>query len=204
MSREDASGVTVLVAVNEAAWVEGLRARNSEIFDQVYAHFAPRLFSFLVRLTKDRTLAEDLLQETWLRVARKAKDLAPDTQLAPWLFTVARNLFISHRRWAALDLERIARLKPLPGEASVLTGDNPFEHVAAHQLHRRMEAALAALSVKDREVLLLVAVERMSPTEAAGVLKVPPATLRQRLKRARDRVASRMEALPVAALEKHP
>lgn len=187
--------------MNEAGWVEGLRRQDPATFDRVYDHYTPRLYSFLIRLTKNRGLAEDLLQETWLRMARKAKDLDPDTRLAPWLFTVARNLFISHRRWAALDLERIARLKPLPGEASTLSRDDPFEHAAAHQLHRRLEGALSALSVKDREVLLLVAVERLSPQEAAEVLKITPAAMRQRLKRARDRMSALLETTNGVALE---
>jgi len=63
----------------------------------------PRLFGFLVRLTRRRDLAEDLLEETWLRFVTHASRLEADTRLGPWLFMVARNVHISHCRSRALD-----------------------------------------------------------------------------------------------------
>ncbi len=49
-------------------------------------------------MTRNRTLAEDLLDETWLRLVRHAPGLRPDTRLGPWLFTVARNVYWTYRR----------------------------------------------------------------------------------------------------------
>ena len=57
-----------------------------------------RLFNFLARLSRRRDIAEDLLDETWLRFVDRAHKLKPDTRLGPFLFTVARNLYISYCR----------------------------------------------------------------------------------------------------------
>src|SRR5262249_24749023 len=83
---------------DERALVAGLRARDTGAFDDVYDTYRPRVFAFLLRMTRNRTLAEDLLDETWLRLVHHAPRLQPDTRLGPWLFTVARNLYWTYRR----------------------------------------------------------------------------------------------------------
>lgn len=60
-----------------------------------------------LRLSGRRDTAEDLAQETWIKLAKAAPGLREDTTLGPLLFMIARNAFMSHRRWAMLDLSRI-------------------------------------------------------------------------------------------------
>src|SRR6186997_1249321 len=78
--------------------VARLRAGDRDAFDLVYGAFNARLFNFLARLSRRRDVAEDLLEETWLRVVDRAPKLRPDTRLGPFLFTVARNLYFSYCR----------------------------------------------------------------------------------------------------------
>ncbi len=159
-------------------------------FDLVYHRYRARLFGFLLRLTRRRDLAEELLQETWIRLATHAPRLADDTRFGPWLFTVARNLFRSQRRFS-LDALIEAKLgRPSP-EAVERT--SPFELASASELERRLELALGALPTKYREVLLLVAGERLEPADAAAVLGLRPDALRQRLARARGMMAKELE-----------
>lgn len=162
-----------------------LRRGDADAFDDVYDRYRARLYSFLLRLSGDRALSHDLLQETWLRLARHATRLAPDTDLAAWLFSVARNLYASHRRWLVLDRERLHALHLRPRRAA----DVPEALASADETARRLEAALAALPLKYREALLLVAVEQLEPAQAAAVLGVKPEALRQRLSRARGMLA---------------
>src|SRR5918993_801981 len=89
----------------ELALVRRLRAGEEAAFDAIYAAFNARLFGFLVRLTRRREVAQELLEETWLRVVRHADRLQPDTQMGPWLFTVARNLHVSYCRRRAVESE---------------------------------------------------------------------------------------------------
>lgn len=63
----------------ELALVERLRQGDADAFDEVYAAFNTRLFAFLVRLSRRREVAEDLLEETWLRLVKDARRLRADT-----------------------------------------------------------------------------------------------------------------------------
>jgi RNA polymerase sigma factor (sigma-70 family) len=104
------------VDANEALLVERLRSGDGGALADVYARYHERIWSFLLRLSGRRHLAEDLFQETWLAVARGARRLRDDTDLRAWLFTVARNRHRSYRRWAALDIARLLELGSGPAE----------------------------------------------------------------------------------------
>src|SRR5215475_3102824 len=97
-------------AQEEAEIVAGLRRSEAAAFDALYTRYRDRTFAFLLRLTGRRDVAEDLFQETWLNAARAAPRLRDDTRLAPWLFTIARNEWVSYRRWSILDLSRLVAL----------------------------------------------------------------------------------------------
>lgn len=164
----------------EARWVERLRARDEAAFDAIYDRYTGRLHGFLVRMTGRRDVAEELLQETWIRVVSEAGSLRDGQKLGPWLFAIARNLSLSHLRWRAVDAESQQTLRQAPPREA----PSPFELTAGSELERRLEAALASLPPLYREVLLLV-VEGLSPQEAAEALGVKPEAARQRLARAR-------------------
>jgi len=186
----------------ELALVAGLRAGEAAAFDAVYDAYRARLYAFLARLSRRRDVAEDLVEETWLRLVAGAARLTPDTRLGPWLFTVARNLYFSACRSRLLE-ETVAGellgLWPVVGRQP-----SPFEEAAASELERRLERALAALPLPAREALLLVGVEGLAPSEAAAVCGVTPEALRQRLSRARALLARELEATradPAPALQ---
>jgi RNA polymerase sigma-70 factor (ECF subfamily) len=155
-----------------------LKEGDPVAFDRLYEAYRPRVFGFLARLCGRRDLAEDLLQETWIRVATRAATLKEGLPLGPWIFTVARNLYLSWRRWRLLDAERVAEMMRVNVESPDAT--SPFEHAAASETERELEQALSALPLRYREVLLLVVVEGMSHEEAAGVMELKPEALRQR------------------------
>jgi len=185
----------------EVALVARLRAGDPDAFEAVHAAFYARLFNFLARLCRRREVAEDLLEETWLRLVTHSGRLAPDTRLGPWLYTVARNLFYSYCRSREIDEGLAAGLIGLwPGGTPLAS---PFEEAAARELERRVERALATLPAAYREVLLLVGAEGLSPAEAAGVCGVSPEALRQRLSRARAMLTRDLERKPVRAVG-HP
>lgn len=185
----------------ELALVEGLRAGDTAAFDTVYDLYRPRLFAFLLRLSRRRAVAEDLLDETWLRLVAKARSLRPDTRLAAWLFTVARNLYWSHRRSCLLEEALDPGLLGLwPSRES---WPSPYELAVERETGARLERALANLSAAHREVLLLVGGEGLTPSEAAVVCGVKPEALRQRLARARGALAQALDlSMSEAAPEK--
>jgi RNA polymerase sigma-70 factor (ECF subfamily) len=177
---------------SELALVARLRAGDAAAFDIVHDAFNVRLFNFLARLSGRRDVAEDLLEETWLRLVAGAAALRSDTRLGPWLFTVARNLHASYCRARLVEYSHATSLAASwPGPAP---RPSPFEALAASETARRIEAALATLSFSCREALLLVAVEGLSPAEAAEICGVSPEAMRQRLSRGRALLAERLDA----------
>jgi RNA polymerase sigma-70 factor (ECF subfamily) len=175
----------------ELGLVNRLRAGDPAAFDVVYGLFHPRLFNFLARLSRRRDVAEDLVEETWLRLVAHAPRLRPDTRLGPWLFTVARHLHSSYCRSRLLEETHSSGLMGLWPFGS--PKPSPFEATVASEAERRIEAALAALPLRYREAILLVSVEGLQPAEAAAVCAVKPEAMRQRLSRARAELARRLD-----------
>ncbi len=162
-----------------------LGRRDPRGFDQAYAKYGARLFSFLTRLVgrAERHLAEDLLQQMFLRLAEFGPELRADSDLRAWLYTVARNAFLGQVRRHRLstetsNLELLADYSP-DAEARLMLGD--------------VEQALSRLRVEDRELLLLVGGEGLEPLAVAKVLGIEPPTLRKRLERARQRLLQELE-----------
>lgn len=179
--------------------VEALRRGEPAAFDRAYGEHRARVYSFLARLAGRTDIAQDLFQETFLKLARSATALRPDTDLKAWLFTVARNEFLSYRR----------RVAARPAESATLDDEHPAyaahaadpeRHTAAARELERLDAALAALPEAHREVLLLVAVEGLEPDRASLVLGLRSDALRQRLSRARAALAEVLAKSPPIAL----
>ena len=193
--------MTMMDRETELALVSRLRAADPDAFDEVHDRFNARLFNFLARLSRRRDVAEDLLEETWLRLVAHATALKPDTRLGPWLFTVARNLHVSYRRSRLMEDSHAAGLIALWPSGS--PAPTPFELTAANETGRRIERALGALPVVYREALLLVVVEDLRPVEAATICGISPDAMRQRLSRARVLLAKHLGdemERPLAAL----
>jgi RNA polymerase sigma factor (sigma-70 family) len=171
--------------------VARIRAGDAGAFDAIHAEYNGRLFNFLARLSRRRDVAEDLLEETWLRFVDRAPNLRPDTRLGPYLFTVARNLHVSYCRSRLLEDSQSADaigLWPLGTPRP-----SPFESTVANETGRKLDEAIAALPAAHREALLLVAVEGMKPADAAAVCGITPEAMRQRLSRARVAIAKQMD-----------
>jgi RNA polymerase sigma-70 factor (ECF subfamily) len=181
------SGVIYIVEPDsEVALVRRLRAGDSAAFDEIYAVFNNRLLSFLTRMASNRSIAEDLLEETWLRLVSSAEDLRADTRLGPWLFTVARNLYVSYCRSRLREIAYTADLVLLwPGELP----RTPFDTASFNELEEHLEAAIAQLPPTYREAILLVCVEQLRPVDAAAVCGISAELFRQRLKRARESIS---------------
>lgn len=171
----------MMAAAPDAALVDRLRRGDRAAFRELYARFAQASFGFLLRLCGRRDAAEDLHQEVWLSIARHAARLDADTDLAAWIFTIARNRFVSSRRRSDVTAA--------PADPAALD-HHAGERVPADDPGcRDLERALAALPEIHREVLLLVGVEGLEVAQAAAVLSIKPEAARQRLARARAALA---------------
>jgi RNA polymerase sigma-70 factor (ECF subfamily) len=174
------------VDADERAWVDGLRRGDPSAFDRVFAAYRRRIFGYLVRMMRRRDVAEDLTQETFLRLAQHGRRLEADTRLGAWLFTVAHRLVIS---WNRAQAVRVQLAGDLPSREPPATSRSPVEAVADSQTQLALERAFGELAPAYREVALLVGVEGLQPTEVAAILGHTPEAVRQRLARARGQLA---------------
>jgi RNA polymerase sigma-70 factor (ECF subfamily) len=182
--------MTLMDREYELQLVGRLRTGDPGAFDAVHAAFNGRLYNFLARLSNQRDVAEDLLEEVWLRLVKHAWRLRPDTRLGPWLFTVARHLHANYRRSRLLEDSHAAGLMGL--WPNPRPGPSPLEAVEADETRRRLATALASLPLAYREALLLVAVEGLSHADAAEICGVRAEAMRQRVSRARALLARRL------------
>lgn len=148
----------------------------------------PQLRRFAMALTRDRTAADDLVQDTLLRALDKSEKFQAGTNLRAWLMTIMRNLFISQiRRYGSRPT-----LHSLDGE-SVHGVTQPSQEYSLGL--RELEANLTHLPEDQRTTLLLVGLQGLSYEEAAMVTGVAVGTVRSRLSRAREALRQ-LSALP--------
>jgi RNA polymerase sigma-70 factor (ECF subfamily) len=174
----------------ELQLVGRLRTGDPGAFNVVHDAFNGRLYNFLARLSSQRDVAEDLLEETWLRLVMHARRLRPDTRLGPWLFTVARHLHASYCRSRLLEDSHATGLMGLWPHGR--PGPSPFEALEASETGQQVATALASLPLAYREALLLVVVEGLRCSEAAEICDVTAEAMRQRVSRARALLARRL------------
>jgi len=164
----------------------GLRRRDPDLIDYLIQQYQYRLFRYLLMLTGNREEAEDLFQETWIRVLEKGHQYKRRWKFETWLFSIARHLAIDLRRRRqpqSLD----ALLQP-DGTNRPLELEDNAAHSAFEQAFQGEEAAsvttaLAHLPPSYREVLTLRFHEDMELEEIARVVDSPLSTVKSRLYR---------------------
>ena len=174
------------------------RAGDESALADLYGRWATPLVRFLERMVRERAVAEELMQETFVRVHGARDRYAPDARFSTWLFRIARNLALN-------ELERMRNRAPhlstdaderesarRPGLALVAPGPSALSIVEARRDHERLEAWLAELPERQRSALWLAAVEGHSYEEIAGILDTTSASVKALVHRARVGLADRM------------
>jgi RNA polymerase sigma-70 factor, ECF subfamily len=179
--------ISVLAPIEDesVAIARGLRGRDGDVLDWLIERYQHRLFRYLLCLTSRSDLAEDLFQETWVRVIERGHLYNGRSPFVTWLLTVARNLTIDRlrqRRPESLDALIGAGPddKPLDIPASE---PSAFDLLALQEESDQVSAALSHVSAVFREVLVLRFREELSLEEIADVIGAPLATAKSRLYR---------------------
>lgn len=183
--------------------VNGLRARDLEAFDKLYARYRDAIWAFLNRLCRHRSEAEELFQDVWVSAAQHAHRLEENSDLRAWLYTIARNKHKNARRFLLFDLRR----KQSFAQELQPTSETPDIALERSRALSRVRAAFEILSLAHREVLLLSVVEGLDSASVALVLGIKEDAVRKRLSRARAELADvlgRSERPQLSALRKEP
>ncbi len=168
----------------------GMSGNNHDVereahFEMLYRRNAPLVMAYLLRRAQ-RTVAEDVFSEVFAVCWRRCDEVPAEP--LPWLLGVARRALATNRRGeqrrAALHV-RLTETAPEAAEAASLR-------------EGALIPALESLTETDRELLLLIAWDGLTPAQAATVLAVKPGTVRVRLARARRRLHNALERPPAA------
>src|SRR5690349_6484965 len=158
------------------------------------------LFGYAMTLTRDRTDAEDLVQETYLRAVRAANQPAADSNLKAWLFVIMRNAWLNvirhkHNGRRIFDFETD---EPVPGIANDTTS-NPHVVYLRKLEREQVREAIEKLPDAYREIVVLRDIEGFSYQEIATVLNCPAGTVMSRLGRAREKLRDALSTRSGAA-----
>src|ERR1700689_2751463 len=180
------------------AVAEGLKHRKAGLLDELIVRYQHRLLRYLLFLTGNRETAEDLFQEVWMRVLVRGGQFNGRARFETWLFTIARNLVIDHRRKRVLNsLDELVEGATEDDRAMAFeVADDeptPFARVAYVEDREQIAAALLALDTLHREVLVLRFHEELSLEEIAKVTRAPLSTVKSRLYRGLAAIKPKLE-----------
>ncbi|MGH6968267.1 MAG: sigma-70 family RNA polymerase sigma factor [Stellaceae bacterium] len=153
--------------------------------------YLPHLRAFARMLAQDRTLADDLVQETVVRALSHAHQFQPGTNLKAWLTTILRNAYFTEKR----SQGRIAQFDPeVAGDSTTVSGGQEW-----HLRMRDFECAFNTLPSVQREALVLVGASGFSYEQAAGMAGCAVGTMKSRVSRARLQLQNLLEGAGAVA-----
>jgi len=176
----------------------GLKRQDAGLLDELIVRYQHRLMRYLLYLTSNRDMAEDLFQEVWMRVLVRGAQFNGQARFDTWLFTIARNLVIDMRRKRTMaSLDELFEGgseddRPMSFEVAAVEA-TPFDRFSSLEDRERIAGALLQVDALHREVLVLRFHEEMSLEEIAKVTRAPLSTVKSRLYRGMAALKPKLE-----------
>ena len=169
---------------------------EQEAFAAEALTFLEPLFATALRLTRNRSDAEDLVQDTFVKALRFSSRYTPGTNLKAWLYTILHNTWRNRRRDAGrepVDVDS-PRVEAAAQADAAATADTPERILLRATLDADLQAALDALPDAFREAVWLRDVEEFTYAEIAAMLEIPIGTVMSRISRGRRLLFQRLSA----------
>ena len=152
--------------------------QDREAFASLFEIFAPRVKAYMMKVGSDPASSEEITQETFIRVWRKAGQFDPKKASAiTWIFTIARNLRIDRLR-----KENRPTFDPDDPIFVPETSQTPLENIEQSDIVERVKASIGSLPQDQREVVQLSFIEGLSHQEIANAIGLPLGTVKSRLR----------------------
>lgn len=179
--------------VSDAELVRRCQAGSAEAFDDLVRRHQEKIFNSTYRFCGDRETAADLTQHAFLNAYRKIRDFQGDAAFSTWIYRIAFNLCMSHRRDAGRH--RLASLTSGSEGRMVEPSyeENAGERMEKDDTQRAVQEALGRLAEEEREIIILKDLEDRSYEEIGAILEIAPGTVRSRLHRARQSLRDQMK-----------
>ena len=169
------------------------RTGSEKAYRELLGRYERPVFSLVYRMVRDRELAEDLAQETFVKVFNHLETFNPKYKFSSWIFKIANNLAIDSLRkkqvqTVSLDGSRHATTAEEADASRISVAsseENPEELLEARELGREIERAIGSLRIEYRTAVVLRHVEGRSYEEIAEIMEVPLGTVKTFIHRAR-------------------
>jgi RNA polymerase sigma-70 factor (ECF subfamily) len=179
-------------ALNEA--MDRYACGDTGAFATLHRTLYPRLLGYLTRMSSSPTVADDLVQETFLRMHRARSTFARGGAVLPWAYAIARNVHTDHAR--AARLRETERLPSDPGpEAIDRTAADAESSAIAAETARAVERVLARIPSAQREAFVLLRYEGLSVQDAAAIVGTTATAVKLRAFRAYEALREELDAL---------
>jgi len=173
--------------------VEGLRRRDADALAAAYDRYGTLAYSILLRITRDQSVAEDLLQELFLRVWNRARDFDPEKgAFGVWLLSIARNMAIDHVRSASARFQ--SRVRPFAPSDQIALSYKPRDPESVLDSAKAIKSAFSGLTANQKKVLELAYFEGLSQTEIAAHLQEPLGTVKSWMRSGMERLRAVVKA----------
>lgn len=170
--------------------MERVRDGETERLAELFERHHRRLYNFFLRLVRSRAVAEDLVQEVFVRILKYRQTFRPGSEFGPWLFALARNAAADHWRRAPRE---VASDPEAPEPAADLP--HPLAGLERREEHARLAAALARLEPERRELLLLARSGELRYDRIGELLGVSAGAVKVRVHRAMKELRAAFEAV---------
>jgi RNA polymerase sigma-70 factor, ECF subfamily len=185
--------------------VELARSGRESAFRELIGRYQRPVFSLIYRLVRDRERAEDLAQDTFIKVLNALDRYDPSFKFSSWIFKIAHNTALDQLRRKELDTLSIdgsphARTAAEASESAVtpVSGDQtPEQYTLNRELGSEIERALGDLRPEYRTAIVLVHVEGRAYEEVAQIMDVPLGTVKTYIHRGRNELKKQLEHLRI-------
>jgi RNA polymerase sigma-70 factor (ECF subfamily) len=172
-------------------------------FRELVRRYERPVFSLVYRMVRDREVAEDLAQDTFVKVLNHIDRYSPEFKFSSWLFKIANNVAIDHLRRRRLDTVSIDGAPDATSASEVEAStiqlaseqESPLEELASRELGSAIERAIGALRPQYRACIMLRHVEGRSYEEIAATLDLPLGTVKTYIHRARHELRRALEGV---------
>ena len=166
---------------------------REDAYRELIARYERPVFSLIFRMVRDKETAEDLAQETFIKVLNNVDRYLPEFKFSSWLFKIANNITIDFLRRRQIDTISIegapdavtAESKKATAIALASGGESPLQELESKELGEQIERAIGKLRPEYRACILLRHVEDYSYDEIAEIVKLPLGTVKTYIHRAR-------------------
>ncbi len=157
-------------------------------FDEIFSRHYESLFNYLIKMVSDKERAREILQDSFVRVARSAATYEPKAKFSTWLFKIATNLCLTFLKKESGRFQ----LLQFPVDYSDRLQKTPFDAVRDLEINITLEKAISGLNINLRSPFVLHELNEFTYAKVALILDIPEGTVKIRVHRARKKLQQKL------------